>query len=94
MIFAPLLLAAGVVIAAVLPMPLVLPALSILMVLSGFALASGLHLFRHHMDRGPADAWTIAGALVFLGFAAGILADGEEALTALEHIRMQRVAAQ
>src|SRR5262245_13586333 len=84
MIFAPLLLAAGLAITAVLPAPLVLPALSLLMVMSGGVLAAGLYLsgLKIGPEKSPTDAWTIASALVFLGFAAGILTNGEEALAA------------
>jgi hypothetical protein len=91
-IFVPLTAVACVAIVALLPPALVLPALSTLLVLAGFAFASGLYLAGHRIDRGPAEAWTTAGALVFLGFAAAIMADGREALAALEQMQVARVA--
>lgn len=85
-IFVPALAGIGALFFFLLPAALVLPALSVLMVLAGFALAGGLYLTGCRMDEGPPVAWNIAAALVFLGFAAGILTDGEEALAVLESL--------
>lgn len=82
-ILVPVLAGASVLSALLLPSPLVLPALCMVMVLSGLTLAAGLYLAGYRMEEGPVGAWSAAGALVFLGFAAGILTDGEEALAAL-----------
>lgn len=68
-------------------MALVLPALSAVMVMVGFVLAGGLYLSGSRMGRNRSGAWDVAGALVFLGFAAALLTDVEQALTLLE--RMQ-----
>jgi hypothetical protein len=85
-IFVPVLAGLGVLFFFLLPAALVLPALSLLMVLVGFALAGGLYLAGRRMNEEPTAAWNIAAALVFLGFAAGILTDGEEALAVLERL--------
>jgi hypothetical protein len=80
------LVAAGALILALtLPQPLVLPALSILFVAVGFGAASGLYL-RGYRLQGGHGGWEVSGLLVFLGFAAAILADVPEALTALEQL--------
>jgi hypothetical protein len=94
-IFVPVLAGIGALFVLLLPAPLVLPALSVLMVLAGFALAGGLYLAGRRMSEGPAAVWNIAAALVFLGFAAGILTDSEEALAVLERLEadLSRLAA-
>jgi hypothetical protein len=82
-----LLVAAAVGAAAILPPALVLPALSTGLVLTGLVLAAGLVLRRTRLDSGRPNAWDLAGALVFFGFAAGLLADSEQALIALEQMQ-------
>lgn len=82
-----LLLAAAVGTAATLPAALVLPALGTGLVLAGFALATGLALRRTRLEVDRPNAWDLAAALVFFGFAAGLLADSEQALIALEQMQ-------
>ena len=78
-------LTSGVALSTLLPGPLVLPALAIAMVVPGFVIATllwagGLRMNRHH------SAWEAVGALILIGFAAGMLADSGEALAALEQL--------
>jgi hypothetical protein len=81
-----LLTAATLSLALVLPAPLVLPALSILFACVGFATAGGMYISGHRLKRHHHPAWEFAGLLVFLSFAAAILADVSEALAALEQL--------
>ena len=69
---APLLL-----LAAVLPRPLVLPALCLIAIAA--ACAAALFAWRTGAaESGPRiTAWDVAGGLVFIGFAAGILSNPE-----------------
>lgn len=62
--------------------PLVLPALSITLLTAGFVLASAVWL----SGRRRQGAWYVAGGLVLLGFAAGLLSDGHEALIELDRL--------
>jgi hypothetical protein len=79
--------AAGcLLLAAQVPAPLILPALSMGMVIAGLALAAVLYLSGSRL-RGPLSAsWEVACALVFFGFAAGILSDGTDAVAVLDEI--------
>ena len=88
-----LLAVAGTAIAAYLPPALVLPAMSILMVIVGFAIAVGCYVAGFRPGHGPLLAWDIAGALVFLGFAASMLTDERDALSLLAQIETQGLAA-
>ncbi len=74
--------AGALMLALTLPQPLLLPALSILFVVVGFGAASGLFLSGYRLQSDH-PGWETSGLLVFLGFAAAILADLPEALTAL-----------
>jgi hypothetical protein len=55
-------------------------------VLTGFALAAALVLAGRRMGCDAAPGWDAAAALVFLGFAAALLADTGAALTALSEL--------
>ena len=70
--------------AAQVPTPLILPALSVCMVLAGFILAATLYLSGSRLTSTLSASWEVACALVFLGFAAGILSDATEAVAALD----------
>jgi len=71
---------------AELPAPLILPALSVVMVVIGFGLAAALYLKGSRVGGPPAAAWEVAGALVFFGFAAGILSNPGDAVAVLDEI--------
>lgn len=81
----PLLVAGGAVITLVnlLAGPLALPLLSLLLLGAGFGLAAALLL----TGQGGGTAWIVAGAVVFLGFAAALLSDGPEALAQLDRLQ-------
>ncbi|HET6926198.1 MAG TPA: hypothetical protein VFI48_05030 [Hyphomicrobiaceae bacterium] len=68
------------------PAPLILPALSVVMVLFGFGMAASLYLKGSRLTGPPSAAWEVAGALVFFGFAAGILSNPGEAVAVLDEI--------
>jgi hypothetical protein len=85
--------AAGLAIVAYLPAPLVLPVASIVMVTTGFAIAGGAYLAGLRISTGPRLPWDIAGALVFLGFAAAMLAGDADTLSLLARIETQGLAA-
>jgi hypothetical protein len=53
----------------------------------GFATAAALFLSGRRMGRDGTAGWDLASALTFLGFAAVLLADMGEALTALAELR-------
>ena len=80
-------------ISAVVPIPLVLPALSIFMVVSGFVIAAVLYLSGSRKSTSFSPAWEVAGALVFFGVAAAILADTREALAVLDQMETSGRAA-
>lgn len=84
-------LAGSVFVLAGLPWALVMPALATLLVTSGFVLAAGSYIKGQRMDAPDIGAgnYELAGALVFLGFAAALLADAEQALALLEQIERQ-----
>ena len=81
------LLAAAGLSSLLLPEALVLLATGSTLVLAGFAVAGVLLLAGRRMHRDPAMGWDAAAALVFLGFAAALLADTGAALTALAELR-------
>ena len=77
--------AAGwLMLAAQVPTPLILPALSVCMVLAGFILAATLYFSGSRLTSTLSASWEVACALVFLGFAAGILGDATEAVAVLD----------
>ena len=76
-------LISGLVLSGLLPAPLVLPTLAIALVVPGFAIAALLWASGLRMDSHPAP-WEAVGALIFVGFAAGILSDVDQALTVLD----------
>ncbi|HEY7550695.1 MAG TPA: hypothetical protein VH913_14405 [Hyphomicrobiaceae bacterium] len=80
------LCAAVTLFSLLLPVPLVLPAAACALALAGFALAAALTLAGRRMGRDAASGWDAAAALVFLGFAAALLADTGAALTALSEL--------
>lgn len=77
---------AGLLLAGGMPMSFILPALGVLMVLAGLTTAGVLYLAGWRLSGALSPAWEVACALVFLGFAAGILGDGREAVTLLHEI--------
>jgi hypothetical protein len=85
--------AAGwLLLASQLPAPLILPALSLAMVGAGCVLAAALYLSGSRLTSALSTPstlsapWEVACALVFLGFAAGILGDAGEAVAVLDEI--------
>ena len=88
-----LLGAAAIVLSAYLPAPLLLPSMSLLMIGAGLTIAAVSWLAGLRMGRGNHVAWEIAGALVFCGFAAAMLTDKAEALSALAQIETLGLAA-
>ena len=80
------LAAAAAGLAAALPTPLVLPALSILLVTVGFAGTGVLYIRGHRLTRDRHPGWELAGVLVFLGFAAAMMTDTQEALAVLDQM--------
>ncbi len=93
MVVTALLAAATLAAALFLPPPLVLPALSILFVTVGFGAAGGLYLGGYRLERDRHPGWEFAGLLVFLGFAATMLTDVPEALSAIEQLSIGMTAA-
>jgi hypothetical protein len=75
-----------------LPMALFLPALSTFLVLSGFGLAAASYLKSLRTGHVCTDCNSIAGLLVYLGFAAALLTDAEETLTFIEEMEAQGLA--
>jgi len=73
--------------ALILPAPLVLLATGSVLALAGFALAAGLYFAGRRMGRDGTVGWDTAATLVLLGFAAGILTDAGDAMTALAQLR-------
>jgi hypothetical protein len=70
-----------------LPPPLVLLATGSVLAVVGLALAAALFVAGRRMGRDGTVGWDAAAALVFFGFAAALLADTGEALTALAELR-------
>ena len=81
------LCATAVLSSAILPAPLVLLATGSMLALAGFGVAATLLVAGRRMGRDGTVGWDTAAALVFLGFAAALLADTGEALTALADLR-------
>lgn len=76
----------GVLLMATLPEQLVLPAIAILFVAAGFATAAGLFLAGYRLGADGHHAWDVAALMVFVGFAAAILADTGGALATLDEL--------
>jgi hypothetical protein len=73
-----------------LPRPSVLPVLSLL-ALTGAGLVAAYAWFssaQYHSDR--VTPWDIAGALAFIGFAAGAVSEPDQVLALLDHASMTR----
>jgi hypothetical protein len=88
----PMTVAAAAVLggAKLLASPLVLPVLGTASLVTGFALAAILYVSGRRHQHG---AWHLAGALVFLGFAAALLSDGPEAIAQLERMQARLASA-
>jgi hypothetical protein len=66
------------------PAAVALPAVSALLLLAGFALAGITYLVGARPGSKGLGGYEIAGALVFLGFAGALLADGDQTLAFFE----------
>lgn len=90
----PLLVAGGatITLANLLAGPLALPLLSLLLLGAGFLVAVALFLAGSRIGTRHQTAWIVAGALVFLGFAAALLSDGPEALAQIERMQAHGIA--
>ena len=90
----PLLVAGGAAfaLAKVLAGPLALPVFSLLLLGAGFAVAAALFLAGSRIGKHHKTGWIIAGACVFLGFAAALLSDGPEALAQFERMQAYGMA--
>lgn len=75
-----------------LPTALILPALSILLVFSGFGLATASYFKGLRTEHVCTDCYTVAGVLVYLGFAAALLTDAEQTLTFIEEMEVHEIA--
>lgn len=73
--------------------PLVLPTVALCLVSIGFALASWAWLPNMRQVPVRNRVLDVAAVLVFLGFAASILADGDQAIAALESLVADREGA-
>jgi hypothetical protein len=82
-----LLCATALASSLLLPGPLVPLATGSVLVIAGFAVAAALFLAGRRMGRDGTAGWDAAAAMVFLGFAAALLADTGAALTALAELR-------
>jgi hypothetical protein len=71
----------------ILPPPLMLFATGSGLAIAGFVLAAALYLAGRRMGRDGTVGWDTAAALIFFGFAAALLADTGEALTALAELQ-------
>jgi hypothetical protein len=69
-----------------LPSGLFLPALAVLLTGCGFAIAAILYLAASRIGDRRGVGWEVAGALVFLGIAAALLSDSEQALAVLDQL--------
>jgi hypothetical protein len=56
------------------------------MVIAGLTAAAVVHVAGWRGNGAPSPAWDVACALVFLGFAAGILGEGREAVSLLDEL--------
>src|SRR5262245_7490408 len=68
------------------PTPLILPGLSVCMGFGCRVMAAALKLRGSRLTGTLTAPWEVACALVFLGFAAGILSDGGQAIAVLDEI--------
>jgi hypothetical protein len=75
--------ATALLLSLLLPPSLVLLATGCVLATAGFATAAALVLGGRRMGRDGTAGWDLASALVFLGFAAVLLADVGEALAVL-----------
>jgi hypothetical protein len=78
--------AAAVVLAILMPAPLLLPAFSMLLLAVGFTLAVCAWRVRAARHAWGDGLMHFAAGLVFLGFAASILTDGQTALRAFDDL--------
>ena len=85
-------LGAAIALAKVLAGPLALPVFSLLLLGAGFAVAAALFLAGSRIGKHHKTGWIIAGACVFLGFAAALLSDGPEALAQFERMQAYGMA--
>jgi len=82
-----LALGATVLLASLLlPPSLLLLATGVVLATAGFAIAATLFLSGRRMGSDGTVGWDLASSLVFLGFAATLLTDTGEALTALAEL--------
>jgi hypothetical protein len=81
------LCATAVLSSLILPPPIVLLATGSVLALAGFLLAAALLVAGQRMGRDGTVGWDAAAALVFFGFAAALVADTGETLTALADLR-------
>jgi hypothetical protein len=81
------LCATAILSSMIVPAPLVLLATGSVLALAGFVVAAALLAAGRRMGRDGTVGWDTAAALVFFGFAAALLADTGEALTALADLR-------
>jgi len=86
MVLATAVAAGWLMLVAQVPPPLILPGLSVCMVFAGMVMAAALYLTGSRLSSALTAPWEVACALVFLGFAAGILSDGGEAIAVLDAI--------
>lgn len=75
--------ATALLLSVLLPSALVLLATGCVLATAGFVTAAALFLSGRRMGRDGTAGWDLASALVFLGFAAVLLADLGEAMTVL-----------
>jgi hypothetical protein len=64
-----------------------------LLICAGLVLAAALLLLGARTGQDRNGAWMLAGALVFLGFAAALLSDGQETLAQIERMQARSIAA-
>ena len=76
-----------------LPPALVLPFLSAVLVAGGMGLAAVAWLRGTRTEHGRTGSYEVAGALVFLGFAAALLADSDQALALFEELQTKGLTA-
>ena len=90
----PLLVAGGatITLANLLAGPLALPLISLLLLGAGFLVAAALFVAGSRIGKHHKTAWLVAGALVFLGFAAALLSDGPAALAQIERMQVHGIA--
>jgi hypothetical protein len=81
------LCATAVLATLLLPPPLVLLATGSVLAVAGLVLAAVLYAAGRRMGRDGTVGWDTAAALVFFGFAAALLADTGQAVTALAELR-------